>query len=73
MGLHVGIVRRTLSMLQRAGNGPPYVFAGGVAHNPCVRKLLEEGIGHSLLIPEQPDFVGALGAALSGINKATTN
>lgn len=47
---------------------PPVLFAGGVAHNPCIRALLEESLGMPLMVPEQPDLVGALGAALYGMN-----
>lgn len=64
MGLHLAIVQRTAAMLGRIGMEPPIVFAGGVAHNPCVRKALEEHLGHPLIVPENPDMVGALGAAL---------
>jgi (R)-2-hydroxyacyl-CoA dehydratese activating ATPase len=66
LGLHLAIVQRTLSMLGRVGKDPPLVFAGGVAHNPCVRYLLEEGLKFSPSIPENPDMVGAIGAALYG-------
>ena len=66
MGLHLAIVQRTLAMLRRVGIEPPLVFAGGVAHNVCVRKMLEEQLGQALLISENPDMVGALGAALFG-------
>jgi (R)-2-hydroxyacyl-CoA dehydratese activating ATPase len=71
MGLHLAIVQRTLAMLRRVGMEPPLVFAGGVAHNLCVRKVLEEQLGESLLIPANPDMVGALGAALYGKNLVT--
>ncbi|MEN6439140.1 MAG: acyl-CoA dehydratase activase [Syntrophobacter sp.] len=68
MGLHLAIVQRTLAMLKRVGLSFPFVFAGGVAHNPCVVRLLEEEFGQSFIIPESPDMVGALGAALYGKN-----
>jgi (R)-2-hydroxyacyl-CoA dehydratese activating ATPase len=64
MGLHLAIVQRTLAMLRRVGMESPLVFAGGVAHNACVRRVLEEQLEMSLLIPVSPDMVGALGAAL---------
>jgi len=70
MGLHLAIVQRTLAMLRRVGMESPLVFAGGVAHNACVKKMLEEQIEQELLIPENPDMVGALGAALFGRNQA---
>jgi (R)-2-hydroxyacyl-CoA dehydratese activating ATPase len=66
MGLHLAIVQRTLSMLGRVGKEAPLVFAGGVAHNPCVRNLLEEELKFSPHVPENPDMVGAIGAALYG-------
>jgi molecular chaperone DnaK (HSP70) len=42
------------------------LFAGGVAHNPCVHALLAEYLGVQVIVPDQPDLVGALGAALEG-------
>jgi activator of 2-hydroxyglutaryl-CoA dehydratase len=59
-------VRRTVAMLHRVGVTPPVLFAGGVAHNPCIKSLLEESLGEPVLVPAQPDLVGALGAALYG-------
>lgn len=66
MGLHLAIVQRTLAMLRRVGVEHPVVFAGGVAHNPCVCALLEEQLGRTVAVPEDPDMVGAFGAALYG-------
>ena len=66
MGLHLAIVQRTLAMLRRVGVAAPVLFAGGVAHNPCVQALLEEHLGLPIIVPAQPDLVGALGAALQG-------
>lgn len=67
LGLHQAIVKRTVNMLRRVGLEFPLVFAGGVAHNPCVRRLLEQvletGTDRQLLTPEEPDMNGALGAA----------
>ncbi len=64
MGLHVAIAQRTMSMLRRLGGAAPLVFAGGVAHNPCIRKLLKESLKQEVITPDDPDMVGALGAAL---------
>lgn len=66
LGLHLAIVQRTLAMLRRVGVVEPVLFAGGVAHNSCVRYLLEEHLGMCVIVPDQPDLVGALGAALHG-------
>ena len=70
MGLHAAIVQRTIAMLRRIGVSTPLVFAGGVANNPCVVRLLEEELGLPVIVPENPDMVGALGAALYGGNRA---
>ena len=69
LGLHLAIVQRTAAMLRRVGETPPLVFAGGVAHNPCVKALLEENLGHRPFVPPEPDLVGALGAAIYGRSK----
>lgn len=69
MGLHAAIISRTLAMLNRVGAAPPLVFAGGVAHNPCIIHLLEEKLGYAVQIPRDPDFTGAYGAACYGLEK----
>ena len=66
LGLHLAIVQRTLAMLRRVSDTPPFLFAGGVAHNACMRSLLAESLNQLLIIPTEPDMVGALGAALYG-------
>lgn len=68
LGLHKAIIKRTTTMLNRVGLTFPLVFTGGVANNPCIRRLLSSAInaelGTDLLIPDTPDMAGALGAAL---------
>ncbi len=60
------MVQRILAMLRRVGGAAPVLFAGGVAHNPCVQARLEEHWGMPVTVPAQPDLAGALGAALHG-------
>jgi (R)-2-hydroxyacyl-CoA dehydratese activating ATPase len=64
LALHVSVVKRSLSMLKRMWVHEPLVFSGGVAKNPCAVKLIEELGGYPVLLPEEPDMVGALGAAI---------
>ena len=64
-GLHEAICDRATALLKRVGVEKEVVFAGGVARNPCLRSLLEERLGLPLLVPDDPQIVGALGAALS--------
>ena len=57
-------------MLKRVSSGNDVVFAGGVAKNPCMRRLLEEALERQVLVPDDPQMLGALGAALlAGENK----
>ena len=67
LGLHASIIKRTINMLGRVGLKPPLAFAGGVAKNPCILKLLTDALGESLIVPEEPDMVGAYGAALHAL------
>lgn len=63
-GLHVSIIRRLAGMIKRVSPEGDIVFTGGVANNPCMRTLLEENLQRRIIMPEDPQSIGALGAAL---------
>jgi len=63
-GLHQAVAMRAAAMLRRLSVGEPVIFSGGVARNACLRELLEAELGVRVLVPERPQFTGALGAAL---------
>lgn len=63
-GTHMAILNRTLSLLKRVFTLPEIVFAGGVAKNLCLKHLLTETLGQEIKIPENPQIIGAYGAAL---------
>lgn len=63
-GLHSSVVRRVGSMVNRICPEGAIVFTGGVANNPCLIALLKEKTGREILIPQEPQTTGALGAAL---------
>ncbi len=63
-GLHAAIADRLRSMLARMGEAGPTLFAGGGAFNGCLRAILEEKTGRKFIVPENPQTVTALGAAL---------
>ncbi|HBZ00837.1 MAG TPA: 3-hydroxyacyl-ACP dehydratase, partial [candidate division Zixibacteria bacterium] len=42
------------------------VFVGGAALNPCIRKLMEDSLGIPVIVPSDPQIVGAYGCALFG-------
>lgn len=64
LALHHSVVKRSLSMLKRVSVNGPLVFSGGVALNRCVRELIEKETQSRILVADEPDMVGALGAAL---------
>ena len=63
-GIHMAILNRTLSLLKRVSTTPDIVFAGGVAKNPCLKHLLGDALGRKIMAPEDPQMVGAYGAAI---------
>jgi predicted CoA-substrate-specific enzyme activase len=63
-GLHASVIRRAAGMINRVSSNGDIVFSGGVAKNPCMVAFLTEKLVRKVLIPENPQFVGALGAAL---------
>jgi predicted CoA-substrate-specific enzyme activase len=63
-GLHASVIRRAAGMICRVSSEGDIVFTGGVAKNPCMASFLAQELGRKVLIPEKPQCVGALGAAL---------
>jgi len=63
-GLHTSVIRRAAGMINRVSSEGDIVFTGGVAKDPCMAAFLAEKLGRRVLIPENPQFIGALGAAL---------
>ena len=55
-------------MVRRVGYHPLFVFAGGVALNPCMRQLIEQELKIPVSVPADPQIVGALGAAIQAAN-----
>ena len=68
-GIHEAIGVRTLSLLNRVKMSAPVAMTGGVAKNKGLVKILEDKLQLKLSIPEEPQIIGALGAALIAIKK----
>jgi (R)-2-hydroxyacyl-CoA dehydratese activating ATPase len=64
LGLHSSVIRRVVGMVNRVSDAGDIVFTGGVAKNPCMQKMLAVKMGRKILIPDDPQLIGALGAAL---------
>jgi (R)-2-hydroxyacyl-CoA dehydratese activating ATPase len=67
-GLHASVVRRAAGMLGRVSDEGRIVFTGGVAKNPCMRRLLETQLDREIFVGADPQMTGALGAALLAAN-----
>ncbi len=63
-GIHRAVASRVVVMGRTVGYREQVVFTGGVAKNIGVKDALEAGIGLPILVPEEPQIIGALGAAL---------
>jgi activator of 2-hydroxyglutaryl-CoA dehydratase len=63
-GIHKAMAHRIAIMGQSVGFRQEVVFAGGVAKNVGMKKALEDEIGLEILVPEEPQIMGALGAAI---------
>lgn len=64
LGIHEAIITRIVGMVRRIGLEERFVFAGGVAYNQCMQKLLAEALGVKVTVPPNPQTLGALGAAI---------
>ncbi len=64
---------RVSSMVRRLGVNPDVVLVGGVAKDVGFIASLKRKLGVDLFIPENPEFVGALGAALVAAGRAKEN
>jgi benzoyl-CoA reductase subunit D len=61
---------RVSSMVYRLGVNPDVVLVGGVAKDGGFVASLKRKLGIDILIPEHPEFIGALGAALVAASRA---
>jgi benzoyl-CoA reductase subunit D len=61
---------RISSMVHRLGINPDVVLVGGVAKDVGFIASLKRKLGLEILVPEYPEFVGALGAALTAASRA---
>jgi len=68
-GIHRAVASRVAVMGRTVGYKEQVVFTGGVAKNAGVRVALEAGIGLPIVIPDEPQIIGALGAALLAANE----
>ena len=68
-GLHKAIAERIYNMSSRIGFEKDVAFTGGVAKNQGFVDALSKKIGLTPTLPEDPQIICALGAALAAIKK----
>ncbi len=68
-GIHRAIAGKAMSLLKKVGLEREFMMTGGVAKNPGMTAVLEELLEAPLYIYEEPEIVGALGAALFGLSE----
>lgn len=68
-GLHDSIAERIYGMVVRLRAHAPFVMTGGVAKNAGVVRAIEKRLETKLIVPEEPQIVGALGAAILAAQK----
>ena len=68
-GVHLSLASRALALLKRAGMEDEVTFVGGVARQKGMIKALEETLKRKINVSEEPEMVGALGAALLALRR----
>lgn len=69
-GLHQAISRRIGAMAERINPEPPIIFTGGVAQNESLVHSLSAQLNMPILVPEDCQFTGAIGAMLIAADMA---
>ena len=63
-GAHKSVAKRVAGLGGRLGVAPDVIMTGGVALNKGVVSALEKELGQKIIVAENPQLMGALGAAL---------
>ena len=69
-GLHVAVANRTAGLIKRVGLQERLTMSGGVAKNVGVVHAVQEKLETTVNVYEEPQIVGALGAALIALRRA---
>jgi len=69
-GIHFSLVERAMLQLKRVGLNGELTFVGGVARQAGMIRAAREKFGVPVNVPDYPEYVVALGAALLGLQRA---
>lgn len=67
-GVHKAMAAKIATLSHRVGIRKPIAITGGVALNPGFRFYLGKQLDADLWVPEDPQYTGALGAAILAMN-----
>ena len=71
MGICRALIRNYLTICKGNKLEPPYIFQGATAQNKALVRALEEELSHSVIVPEQCAFMGAIGIAMMAMEEAS--
>jgi len=60
-------------MARRVGIEPQVALIGGVAYNPGFVDSLKRTLNCEIIVPQEPEYVGALGAAVVACERSGKN
>lgn len=69
-GLNNTVASKIYSLANRVKAQKEYFMSGGVAKNSGVVKAIEEKLDTKIIVPDEPEIVGALGAALIALENS---
>jgi len=69
-GIHLAMAHRVVVMGNAVGFREEIVFTGGVAKNIGMQDALQQRIQKKIRVPDQPQIIGALGAAVIGAERS---
>jgi predicted CoA-substrate-specific enzyme activase len=68
-GVHQSLASRAMGLLKRVGLEDEITFVGGVARQKGMVKALEEALKKKVNVSDEPEMVGAIGAALLALKR----
>lgn len=69
-GIYYSVIKKSMSIMKRVGIQPDIAFAGGGAKSAALRVLMEELYHQPVLVPADPQIIGALGCAIYSSQQA---
>lgn len=63
-GIHYSVIKKSMAIIKRVGLKKDLTFAGGGAKSIALKTLMEELYQQTVLVPKDPQIMGALGCAI---------